>query len=230
MLPVLSTPTFKVNVPSLDREILMRPFLVKEEKILLMAKQSGDRDQIFLSLKQVIQNCMVDEDIDVSKLPYYDLEYLFIQLRINSVGESIDVEVTDPDSAKKVKATIDLKDVEVTKSKIKNNIKISDNTALIMKHPSIDEISKVSIDSEVDAFFDTLKYSIKSVFYDDQTYEFVSYSEDEKNEFIDMLSVSSVALCREYISSMPTVTSKAKWTMADGKEKSIEIKGINTFF
>lgn len=230
MLPVLSTPTFKVKVPSLDREILMRPFLVKEEKILLMAKQSGDRDQIFLSLKQVIQNCIVDEEIDISKLPFYDIEYLFIHLRINSVGNSIDVEVTDPDTEKKVKANVDLSDIKVEKSKVKNNIKISETAALVMKHPTLDEISKVSTNSQIDAFFDTLKYSIKSVYHDDQSYEFVSYSDEEKNEFIDSLSVSNIDSCKEFISKMPSVSTLAKWTMADGSEKSMEIKGINSFF
>ena len=87
MLPKIQTPTFKVTVPSLDREILMRPFLVKEEKILLLAKQSQDKEQIFLSLNQIIQNCVIDDDVDVLKLPYYDIEYLFINLRLNSVGD-----------------------------------------------------------------------------------------------------------------------------------------------
>ena len=74
MLPKIQSAVFKTKIPSLDREILMRPFLVKEEKILLMAKQSGEKDQIFLSIKQVIQNCIVDEDINISNLPYYDIE------------------------------------------------------------------------------------------------------------------------------------------------------------
>ena len=84
MLPQIQTAVFKTKIPSLNREILMRPFLVKEEKILLMAKQSGEKDQIFLAIKQVIQNCVVDDSPDISRLPYYDIEYLFIQLRINS--------------------------------------------------------------------------------------------------------------------------------------------------
>jgi len=230
MLPTISTPTFKVSVPSLGREVLLRPFLVKEEKILLMAKQSGDRDQIFTSLTQVIQNCIIDEDIVVSRLPFYDVEYLFIQLRINSIGDSIDVEVTDPDTSNKVKANINLEDVYIVNNEPSYNIKLSDVSALVMKHPSIDELAKVNVDNEVEAFFDTLKYSIKSVFHEDQNYEFVSYSEEEREQFIESLSVSDINKCKEFVSNMPAVVTEAKWVTAKGKTKSTEIKGIQSFF
>ena len=226
MLPKISTPTFSVTVPSLGREVLMRPFLVKEEKILLLAKQSGDKDQIFISLKQVINNCMVDENINISKLPYYDIEYLFIQLRINSIGDEIDVEVVDPETNKKVKATVNLNDVHVSQSDVSNNIKLNDTTALIMKHPTLDEVSKVTSDNEVEAFFDTLKYSIKSVFHDDSSYEFASYSDKDKEEFIDSLSVRDIDSCKDFISAMPSVEVMARW----GKDRSLSIKGINSFF
>jgi len=229
MLPTLQTPIFKVTIPSIGREILMRPFLVREEKILLMAKQSGEKDQIFTSIKQVIQNCIVDETVNISKLPYYDIEYLFISLRINSVGEHIDIEVTDPDTNNKEKASVNLNDVKVVKKDIENKIIISDETALIMKCPTLDEISKVSTENELDAFFDTLKYSIKSVFHEDQSYEFVSYSDTEKMDYIDSLSLSVIDKCKDFIASMPSVEVEAKWK--SGKEnKSMTLKGINNFF
>ena len=187
MLPKLDTAVFKVVVPSLQREILMRPFLVREEKILLMAKQSGEKDQIFLAIKQVIQNCIVDEMIDVSRLPYFDVEYLFINLRINSVGDFIEVEITDPETGNKNQATVNLNDIAIIKTEVSNKVVLSENTALVMKHPTLDEISKVTTDSDVQAFFDTLKYSIESVFHNDQSYEFSNYSDQEKDEFIDSL-------------------------------------------
>ena len=230
MLPTIDAPTFKVTLPSLKREILLRPFLVKEEKILLLAKQSKDKDQIFLSLKQVIQNCIVDKDIDVSKLPYYDIEFLFIQLRINSIGDAVEVEVTDPDTDKRVKATVSLSDVNVKIPSTNNNVKIGDETALIMRHPTIDEISKVSTDSNIDSFFDMLKYSIKSVFHNDQNYEFDSYPDNEKVDFIDSLSVESIETLKGYISKMPSVEVEANWTMADGTTKSQTIRGMSSFF
>ena len=229
MLPKIQTAVFKTKIPSLDREILMRPFLVKEEKILLMAKQSGEKDQIFLSIKQVIQNCVVDESLDISVLPYFDIEYLFIQLRINSIGEYIEIEITDPDTEKKHKATVNVSDVSIITSDVMGKIIINDNTALIMKYPTLDEISKVSSDNEVEAFFDTLKYCINSVFHEDQTYEFYSYSDQEKTEFIDSLTVKNIEQCKDFIAAMPSVEVEAKWK--DGKkDKSMKLKGINNFF
>ena len=230
MLPKIQTPTFKVTVPSLDREILMRPFLVKEEKILLLAKQSQDKEQIFLSLNQIIQNCVIDDDVDVLKLPYYDIEYLFINLRLNSVGDSVDVEVTDPDTDNKVSATIDLNSISITKPKSKMNIKLNESAALVMKYPTLDELSKISTDNEVDSFFETLMYSIKSVFYDDESYEFVSYSIEEKMEFLDSLSMEDINKCREFITDMPSVSVDAVWLDVDGNKKSTQIKGMNSFF
>jgi len=230
MLPKIQTPTFKVTVPSLDREILMRPFLVKEEKILLLAKQSQDKEQIFLSLNQIIQNCVIDDDVDVLKLPYYDIEYLFINLRLNSVGDSVDVEVTDPDTDNKVSATIDLNSISITKPKSKMNIKLNESAALVMKYPTLDELSKISTDNEVDSFFETLMYSIKSVFYDDESYEFVSYSTEEKMEFLDSLSMEDINKCREFITDMPSVSVDAVWLDVDGNKKSTQIKGMNSFF
>lgn len=229
MLPKIQTAVFKTKIPSLDREILMRPFLVKEEKILLMAKQSGEKDQIFLSIKQVIQNCVVDESLDISVLPYFDIEYLFIQLRINSIGEYIEIEITDPDTENKHKATVNVSDVNIITSDLMDRIIINDNTALIMKYPTLDEISKVSSDNEVEAFFDTLKYCINSVFHDDQTYEFYSYSDQEKTEFIDSLTVKDIEQCKDFIAAMPSVEVEAKWKEGK-KDKSMKLKGINNFF
>jgi len=229
MLPKIQSAVFKTKIPSLDREILMRPFLVKEEKILLMAKQSGEKDQIFLSIKQVIQNCIVDEDVNISNLPYYDIEYLFIQLRINSVGDFIEIEIPDPDTDERKKATVNLSDVNVVRKDVSNKIILNETTALIMKHPSLDEIAKVSTNNDLEAFFDTLKYSIKSVFHEDQSYEFVSYSDSEKDEYIESLSLANVEQCKDFIASMPSVEVEAKWK--DGKkDKSITLKGINNFF
>jgi hypothetical protein len=229
MLPKIQSAVFKTKIPSLDREILMRPFLVKEEKILLMAKQSGEKDQIFLSIKQVIQNCIIDESVNISNLPYYDIEYLFIQLRINSVGEFIEIEITDPETEERKKATVNLSDVNVVRNNTSNKIILNDTTALIMKHPSLDEIAKVSTENELEAFFDTLKYSVKSVFHEDQSYEFVSYSDEEKDEFIESLSLANIELCKDFIASMPSVEVEAKWTEGK-KDKSMTLKGINNFF
>lgn len=229
MLPKIQTAVFKTTIPSLNREILLRPFLVKEEKILLMAKQSGEKDQIFIAIEQVIQNCVVDEALDISKLPYYDIEYLFIQLRINSIGDFIELEITDPESGERKKATVDLNDVNVVSSDVGNKVILNEDTALIMKYPTLDEISKVTAENDVEAFFDTLKYSINSVFHDDQSYEFYSYSNEEQIEFIDSLSVSNIEQCKDFIASMPSVEVEARWK--DGnKDKSLTLKGINNFF
>ena len=110
----MQTPTFSTYIPSINQEVLMRPFLVKEEKILLLAKQSNDKDQILLSIQQVVQNCLIDQEYDIGKLPFFDVEYLFIQLRINSIGDDIKIKIRDEDIDEDVEATISLNDLDIS--------------------------------------------------------------------------------------------------------------------
>ena len=127
-------------------------------------------------------------------------------------------------------ATIDLNSISITKPKSKMNIKLNESAALVMKYPTLDELSKISTDNDVDSFFETLMYSIKSVFYDDESYEFVSYSTEEKMEFLDSLSMEDINKCREFITDMPSVSVDAVWLDVGGNKKSTQIKGMNSFF
>lgn len=229
MLPLMNTPTFKTVIPSVDQEILMRPFLVKEEKILLLAKQSKDKDQIFLSVMQVVQNCMVDQEFDVSKLPFFDVEYLFIQLRLNSIGDNVSIKLYDDEVDGEVDAEIDLNDLNVVANEVEESIKLDDDTVINFKYPTLKDLSKIDAEDDVSSFFDLLKYCIDSVVQGDAAYTFNQYTDEEKDQFIESLNMEQMNLCKQFISNLPSVQIEAKWKI--GKEqKSKTIKGMNSFF
>lgn len=229
MLPLIQTPTFKTVIPSIGHEVLMRPFLVKEEKILLLAKQSKDKDQTFLSIMQVVQNCMIDDEYDVSKLPFFDVEYLFIQLRLNSVGDNLTVKMFDKEDDREVEAEIDLSDLKVVTKDVENSAVVGDNTVINFKYPTLKDLSKINTDDDVSSFFDLLKYCIQSVVHDDAVYEFNQYSDDDKNQFIESLSLEQMGLCKEFVSNLPSVQIEAKWNVGK-QQRSKTIKGMNSFF
>ena len=229
MLPLIQAPTFKTVIPSTGHEVMMRPFVVKEEKILLLAKQSNDKDQIFLSVQQVVQNCLIDHEYDVSKLPFFDVEYLFIQLRLNSIGDSITFKMVDDETDKEVEASVDLNDLEVVGGDVTTQVEISQDTFINFKYPTMKDLSKLDTDSEVSSFFDLLKHCIDTVIHEDTVYDFDLYGDEEKNQFIESMSMEHLNKCKEFVSSLPSIQITAKWK--SGKEvKEKIIKGMNSFF
>ena len=230
MLPLIQAPTFKTIIPSIEQEVMMRPFVVKEEKILLLAKQSNDKDQIFLAVQQVVQNCLLDQEYDVTKLPFFDVEYLFIQLRLNSIGDSISLKLIDDDSGEEVNATIDLNDLKIEVSEdIQDQVEIDDETFIRFKYPSMKDLSKLSSENEVDSFFDLLRCCIDTIIQGETVYDFTLYSDDERSEFIESMSMEHLNKCRDFVSNLPTTQITAKWK--SGKEvKEKIIKGMNSFF
>jgi len=229
MLPLMQTPTFSTYIPSINQEVLMRPFLVKEEKILLLAKQSNDKDQILLSIQQVVQNCLIDQEYDIGKLPFFDVEYLFIQLRINSIGDDIKIKIRDEDIDEDVEATISLNDLDISVPEEDNEVVLNSSTSMILKYPTLKDLSKVDTSNEVSSFFSLLKSCILTVVHNDTIYEFDNYSEEEKDEYIESLSMDYLNKCRGFITNLPSVQIPAKWTVK-GKKKEKMIKGMNSFF
>lgn len=229
MLPLIQTPTFKTIIPSIGHEVIMRPFLVKEEKILLLAKQSKDKDQMFLSVQQVVQNCLIDDEYDVTKLPFFDVEYLFIQLRLNSIGDEISLKLNDEETDKEVQATINLNDLEIVSNDVSNQIEIDNETYINFRYPTMKDLSKLNTNNEVDTFFDLLKCSIDSIIKDDQVYDFDMYSDEDKSNFLDSFSMAHLDKCKEFVNNLPSVQIKAVWNSGKEKKEKI-IKGMNSFF
>lgn len=231
-LPKIQQPLFELTVPSTEKKVKFRPFTVKEEKILLIAQESKDLDQIIMSIKQIINNCI--EDIDVNELAMFDLEYILINLRARSVGNEIEFKINDPDSNEQVDLSLDLDDIKIKRDSNHNKlIGISDDITLVMKYPKIDQITVLKDSTEenqAELLFDLMMGCIDSVVEGEQVYQLKDFTEKEVNEFLDGLSTTHVQKIKEFFDTMPVLRYEKKYRLKDGSEKTFVAEGTETFF
>jgi hypothetical protein len=231
-LPTFEHPTFEITVPSTETVIRARPFLVKEEKILLMAQQSdNDRDIIF-AIKQILDNCVVSEGFTSNDLTTFDLEYLFIKLRAQSVNNIIDVSYRDNEDDKQYDFKIDLDDVIVKRTKeMDRKIQLSNNVGVVMQYPSINVVEAAPELAGANEIVDyTIRSCIKQVFDEDSVYELKDFSVAEVTEFLDSLDVVSYEKIRAFVESIPTVYYKIEYTNSMGNKRTIELESLRDFF
>lgn len=230
-LPKINYPLFDVVIPSTKTSVKMRPFLVREEKILLLAQTTGNPKDVVDSITQVVNNCIVDK-YDVSKLTTFDIEYLFVKLRSKSVNSKIDILYRDPDDEKQYKIEVDLDNVEIVSDPEHNNkIQINPSVGIILKYPHTDMIDRMSdIDSEVDMYFEIVKYCIDKIYDDESVYEVSDYTAEELDEFTSTLNVSTFKQIQKFIETMPKLHYEAKYTTEGGTTKTIVLQSLNDFF
>jgi hypothetical protein len=231
-LPTFEHPTFEITVPSTETVIRARPFLVKEEKILLMAQQSdNDRDIIF-AIKQILDNCVVSEGFTSNDLTTFDLEYLFIKLRAQSVNNIIDVSYRDNEDDKQYDFKIDLDDVIVKRTKeMDRKIQLSNDVGVVMQYPSINVVEAAPELAGVNEIVDyTIRSCIKQVFDEDNVYELKDFSAAEVTAFLDSLDVVSYEKIRAFVESIPTVYYKIEYTNSMGNKRKIELESLRDFF
>jgi hypothetical protein len=229
-LPVIKHPTYKITIPSTKKEVNIRPFTVQEEKILLMAKSSENTQDIVSAVKQVIRNCIV-EPVDVDAMATFDIEYIFIKLRAKSVGEIVDLEYTDPETEDVIKFKINLDDVEVKYNpEHTNKINVFDDVGIVMRYPTLEEIEKVESSSEKseEAAFKMLMKCIETIY--DQNNVYSDYSEKELSDFVDSLPMESMNKVKQFFDTMPSVEHEVNLKNKQGKNKTITLKGITSFF
>lgn len=231
-LPKIDKPLFDLKVPSLDTSIKARPFVVKEEKILLTAQQSGTEKDIVLAIKQVLQNCIVDPTFDTDSLTTFDLEYMFLKLRSRSVSNIIEVSYRDNDDNKVYEFEIDLDTVEMLQDKPTNNkIMINDEVGIVMKFPSVTVLEGVP--EEISAT-DLVEYLVRScidqVFDADEVYLASEQTTEELSEFIDSLDIETFNKIREFFDSLPQLYHKLEYTNSFGEARTIELTTLNDFF
>lgn len=231
-LPKISYPIFELILPSNKQTIKYRPFLVKEEKILLTAQASGEPQDIVNSIRQVINNCIITEDVDIDNLTTFDLEYLFIKIRSKSVNNVITLAYKDLEDDKRYEVEVDLDAIEVKEDpNHTNNIDIGNGLGIIMKYPSASlATSLVFIDGEMDIFFEVLKSCIESVYDSEKVYDVKEYSVDELDEFVQSLSVNAFKSIQDFFSTMPRIYYEVKYTNSLGNEKVIPLTTLNDFF
>lgn len=230
-LPKINYPIFEATVPSTQQKVKMRPFLVKEEKILLTAQTTGMSRDIVLAIKQVVNNCLLDQ-VDVDKLATFDLEYLFIKLRGRSINNIIDVVYRDPDDDLDYKLQIDLDGVEIINNPDHNpNIKINEQMGLVLRYPKTDMLKAVEQStSEVDLYFEVIKYCIDKVYDENEVYDTKDYTDEELVEFITSLDVSTFKEIQKFLETMPKLHYETSYKNSAGVEKKVVLQNLNDFF
>ena len=237
-LPTIATPTYELELPSNKKKVKYRPFLVKEEKILIIAMESEDPKQIARAVKDVITNCILTKGIKVDELSTFDIEYLFLNIRGKSVGEDIEVLITCPDDGMtQVPTLITLDEIKVQISpEHTRDIKLDDNLSLRMKYPSMTEFikSNFSVDSSsvtVDETFDLISTCVEQVYNEEESWSASDYSKKELLEFLEGLSSKQFKEIEKFFETMPklshTLTVKNPNT---GIESEVVLEGLTAFF
>lgn len=231
-LPKLDKPIFEMKVPSQDRYVKFRPFLVREEKILLIAQQSGNDKDIITAIKQVLANCIVDIDFKIDSLTTFDLEYMFLKLRAKSVNNVVEVSYRDLEDNKIYDFEVDLDQIEITMPEsVSNKIQITDKIGMIMKYPSvtiIDEAPEGATSLEMVEYL--VASCIDKVYDEDSVYPIVEQSKKDVQEFIDNLDVETYERVRNFFNEMPRLHYRIDYKNSLGNERFIELTSLRDFF
>ena len=239
-LPKLNVPVYEAILPSTESVIKYRPFLVKEEKILLTALEDETGAALPKAVKQIINNC-IQEKLDVERLPTFDIEYLFLRLRAKSVGEEITVGLQPwgcPQNEDKLckfttEVSINLEEVKVVKDKEHTNkIMLNDDVGIMMSYPNLDVMKQFAENaSESEIGMKLMKNSISMIFTEEETHEKNSFTEEELDEFIESLTSDQFVKLRQFFDTMPQLKHVAKYTCNTcGEEKETTIQGLDSFF
>lgn len=232
MLPKIAAPTFEVLQPSTKKKLTIRPFLVKEEKILLMAKESGEQTDIYMAIKQIINNCVLTEGFNVNDIPIFDMEYLFIKLRAISVSNIVKFKVEDSTDGIEYNLQLDLNEVEVKyPENHSKKIAITDEVGLVMKYPTPAISEKLKeVKSVVDIAETTISESIDYVYDENDTYLWAQATPKEKKEFLDNLTIDAYNKIQEFFNTSPMIEHIVYYTNSEGKEKKVYFRDLNDFF
>lgn len=236
-LPKISTPTYELELPSTGETIRYRPFLVKEEKLLVIALESEDTKQITTAIKTVIKNCILTKNVKVESLPTFDIEYLFLNIRGKSVGEELEVNVICPDDGEtQVPVKINLEDIHVQKSEEHNNrIKLDDNIMMEMKYPSLEQFIKNNFDFDnknaMDQSFELIGSCIDKIYTEDEVWSAADVTKKELTEFLESMNSSQFKDIEKFFETMPklshTINVKNPST---GVESEVILEGLSSFF
>ena len=236
-LPKIATPTYSMVLPSLEKEINYRPFLVKEEKLLVLALESEDTKQITTAIKAVLKSCVLTKGIKVETLPTFDIEYLFLNIRGKSVGESIDVNIICPDDEKtSVKVVIDLDDIKVNKTEgHSNQIKLDENLMMELKYPSLDEFIKNNFDfndqNAMEQSFKLIASCIDKIYNEEEVWVASDCKKKEITEFLRSMNSSQFKKIEEFFTTMPKLSHTIKVKNPNTKvENEVVLEGLASFF
>lgn len=226
-LPVLEAPTYNLVVPSTKKKLKYRPFLVKEEKILMIAQESENETQILQAVKEIIKSCTFSK-IDVNNIPMYDIEYIFLKIRAKSVGEVVSFQLKCEECGEYNKVEVNLEDVQVQfpENEIDPNIQLNDSIGVTLKPLRMSDIKKGD-----DQITDAIISTIDSIYDNDNVYNASTCSRKEMQEFVDSLSHQHLEKIQEFILNQPTLKHTIEYTCEKcGHKNSYELNGLQSFF
>mgnify|MGYP001317045056 FL=1 len=236
-LPKIATPTYELVLPSTDETIQFRPFLVKEEKLLVLALESEDNKQITTAIKSVLKNCVLTKGIKVEQLPTFDIEFLFLNIRGKSVGEELEVNIVCPDDEKtEVTVDINLDDIQVQKSEEHNKqIKLDENLMMEMKYPSLDQFIKNNFDfnekNQMDQSFQLVASCIDKIYTEEEVWATADCTKKEVNDFLEQMNSGQFKLIETFFETMPKLSHVIKVTNPKTKvESDVVLEGLASFF
>ena len=238
-LPVLNTPTFELILPSTGKKVKFRPFLVKEQRNLMMALESDESDTIERNVKQILTNCTLTENIDIDSLPVIDIEYYFLNLRARSVGEVVENDyicnntVDDKECGNKMKASFNILELKVQiDPDSKEIIQLTDKISIKMKYPEYSIINKLkNKKSEVDMAFEIIADSIEYVFDGEQYYYAKETPKKELSDFIDSLNQEQFSKIENFFNNLPKMKKEIDMTCSKcGFNHHIMVEGLEDFF
>lgn len=230
-LPTISTPIYELVVPSTKKKIKYRPFLVKEQKILLIALETQDDTQILSAIVQIFENCIITPNFKVDSLSLFDIEYIFLNMRARSIEEQITMNVTCPDDGEtEVQVTILIDDIKVNFPKNHSKeIKLDDNTLLVMKYPNLDYFAKVNFTPENPDPYELVASCIDKVFVGEDLSD--DFTFDEAKEWVETLTNHQFEKIQAFFNTMPVLTHTIKVkNPATNKTSDITIEGLANFF
>jgi len=229
-LPKLASAKYELTLPSNGEKVEFRPFLVKEEKLLLMAQSAGGEKEQIRAIKDIINNCTFGK-VDANTLPFFDLEYVFLQLRAKSVGEKTKISVTCPDDKEtKVQVEINLADIKcVTNVEHNNKIELGDGIGIMMKYPMIDIMAAQS--DKPEAAFEIIKNCVDSIYDAENVTDRKDMDEKELNEFIESMTHEQFEKMNNFFTTMPRVKEEVKVKNPNtGVESTVVLEGMASFF
>ena len=238
-LPKIATPQYTLDLPSTGKSIKYRPFLVKEEKILILALESEDVKQITSAIKQILKDCIITKGIKVEELPTFDIEYIFLNVRAKSVGEAIELIVTcSDDGTTEVPVKVYIDEIQVQKDpNHSTDINLGDGLVLRMKYPSLNEFVKNNFDfssndvSSIEKSFDIVSSCIDMVFNADECWAAADCTKKELNDWIETLTSQQFQEVEKFFNTMPKLSHTFKVTNPNTeKESEVTLEGLTSFF
>ena len=237
-LPKINTPTYELVLPSTGKKIKYRPFLVREEKILIMAMESEDMTEITNAIVQILSDCILSKDVKVEQLATFDIEYLFLNVRAKSVGETVDVSITCPDDGEtQVEMSINIDTIKVQKTRgHKNIIKLDDELSMKLRYPSLEQFVENNFEtaegtSEVGQSLSMITSCVDMIYNAEESWEASDYSKKELDEFIEQLNTKQFKQIEKFFTTMPKLSHKIMVkNPSTGVESEVVLEGLASFF